>query len=121
MCDNRQPPCYSGGTTTKGDPDFASSSNPYNLFGWISFWNYAWSQLQGGGNTGGGVPTFSVTSTAEPLSGNSQQPPKPGNETCAAQRLASGIFGAVNLGLAAYKAQELPLVVAGLVSRPRSI
>jgi hypothetical protein len=43
-------------------------------------------------------------------------PAKNGNATCAAQRVVSGVFGAVNLGLAIYKAQELPVAVAGLAS-----
>ena len=43
-------------------------------------------------------------------------PPKSGTQTCAGQRVASGILGVANLGLAAYKAQQLPLVVAGLAS-----
>jgi len=42
--------------------------------------------------------------------------PKTGTQTCTAQRFASAIMGAANLGSAIYKAQELPAAVAGLAA-----
>jgi hypothetical protein len=103
------PPCYSVVGVAKGDPDYATTTNPVDLSSWISFLNYGMSLLfgsSGSGPGGGGVPVYTVTGTGvadrnpQPVS----TPPKSGvcnnlpagtsPEFCAA--LQQGLQNALN-------------------------
>jgi hypothetical protein len=89
MCSTSDhPPCYQAAATTsaKGDPDFASSTDPYDPFGWISDWIYSWDRLHSGGGGGGGGSSKSQPPAKQP---SKPQPPKNnGTQTCVAPSFA---------------------------------